>query len=65
MFIIILFYCILFIYEQASDKMASDEEISVSEIPEFYAERDVFITGATGFMGKASNCFIIQVQIPF
>ena len=32
--------------------MASSEVISMSEITEFYADRHVFITGGTGFMGK-------------
>lgn len=32
--------------------MASLSETQWPSIPEFYAQRDVFITGATGFMGK-------------
>ena len=30
----------------------STREMAWPSIPDFYANRDVFITGATGFMGK-------------
>lgn len=32
----------------------SDHNKSYTSIPEFYVGRSVFITGGTGFMGKAS-----------
>ncbi len=32
--------------------MASSSEPSLPSISEFYSHKDVFITGATGFMGK-------------
>lgn len=33
--------------------MAGLNETALPSIPDFYAHKDVFITGATGFMGKS------------
>ena len=35
---------------QACERESADD--SMSEIGRFYADKNVFITGATGFMGK-------------
>ena len=36
---------------------AMEEEGSIGDVETFYKDKTVFITGATGFMGKVGNIF--------